>query len=75
MYKIRSVVKPAKAELSTKNSDSAFLSYLTFPFSTAGFDCAAATSTVAFWSKVIQTIRELNLTFYEKFIEPIDSKG
>src|ERR687888_615271 len=54
MYRMRSVVKPASAELSTKNSDSAFLSYLTFPFWTAGFACAAAT--VAFCFKDVQSI-------------------
>jgi hypothetical protein len=50
MYKIRSVVKPARAELSTKNSDSAFLSYLTLLFGVTGLAaCAvAATSIVAF---------------------------
>jgi hypothetical protein len=32
MYKIRSPVNPAKAELSTKNSDSAFLLYFIFIF-------------------------------------------
>src|ERR671931_1273331 len=61
IYRMRSVVKPASAELSTKNSDSAFLSYLTFPFWTAGF--AAATSTVAFCFKDVQSISPTQFNF------------
>ncbi len=55
IYRMRSVVKPASAELSTKNSDSAFLSYLTLSFVVV-LACAAATSIVAFCFNNVGTI-------------------